>query len=236
MNAVTGNGTLYLIDPQTGDRDASVGAGTGSIDLATALPDPATAGYGFDFNPTVDRIRVITSTGLTSASTRTTGAVASTDPRHQRERLDRRRAAAAYTNSFGQAAGAGNPTTLYTLDSAQRHAVHPEPAEHGTQSAGKLVTLDGARLDFTAVNGFDIPAGVRGARRTTPVAAGFGYATLIVGGNDQPLPDRPEHRRGDHPSPSTHRDDRRARPGRHAGRHGLLPEPRPSAAPRARPA
>ena len=58
---------MYLLDPQTG---AATVVGTAStvafVDAAGAPVDlPAAAsGYGFDFNPTVDRIRVTTQSGL----------------------------------------------------------------------------------------------------------------------------------------------------------------------------
>jgi len=64
VNATTNTATLYLIDPQTGAATATgsagliafVDAGGNPVDL----PDPSVIGYGLDFNPTVDRIRVTT--------------------------------------------------------------------------------------------------------------------------------------------------------------------------------
>ena len=44
-----------------------------------------------------------------------------------------------------------------------------------------MVTLGGNPLDFTFVNGFDIPAGVSVTTSNAP-AAGFGYASLVVAG------------------------------------------------------
>jgi hypothetical protein len=58
------NGTLYRLDPQTG---AATAIGTpGQVqfvqdDGVTVVDIPAIGvGYGFDFNPTVDRVRVVT--------------------------------------------------------------------------------------------------------------------------------------------------------------------------------
>src|SRR5690242_21491501 len=56
VDAVTDVGTLYAISPQSG-----IATAIGSFNTAGDLP-PGT-GYGFDFNPTVDRIRVTTDTG-----------------------------------------------------------------------------------------------------------------------------------------------------------------------------
>src|SRR4029077_16274931 len=67
VNATANNATLYLIDPQTGAVTATGTAGQiAYVDAAGAAVDlpAATAGYGFDFNPTVDRVRVTTGTGL----------------------------------------------------------------------------------------------------------------------------------------------------------------------------
>ncbi|WP_196516623.1 DUF4394 domain-containing protein [Nostoc sp. WHI] len=69
INDAANTGTLYLIDPQTGTA-AIVGAGAGQIAFVDTLNNPvdlppaANTGFGFDFNPTVDRIRVVTSSGL----------------------------------------------------------------------------------------------------------------------------------------------------------------------------
>ncbi len=63
VNATSNTGTLYNISTRTGFASA-VGT-TGSIAFTTDgsitvdLPDPATFGYGFDFNPAADRIRVV---------------------------------------------------------------------------------------------------------------------------------------------------------------------------------
>src|SRR6266508_1831318 len=58
VNAAINTATLYTISPLTGVATI-VGTLSGlSGDLSTA------SGYGFDFNPVVDRIRVTTDTGL----------------------------------------------------------------------------------------------------------------------------------------------------------------------------
>src|SRR5262245_44576480 len=69
VNASGDTATLYVISQRTGFA-AIVGAAAGQIALTTDgvtaidLPDPASAGYGFDVNPVADRIRVVTSSGL----------------------------------------------------------------------------------------------------------------------------------------------------------------------------
>src|SRR5690606_10720728 len=67
VNDMADNATVYVIDPQSGG--ATVVGSEGLVRFVTTtgatvdLP-PASVGYGFDFNPTVDRIRVVTATGL----------------------------------------------------------------------------------------------------------------------------------------------------------------------------
>ncbi|WP_461122865.1 DUF4394 domain-containing protein [Saccharothrix stipae] len=95
---------LYTVDPHTGH---AVGIGT-----AVALDGHA---IGFDFNPTVDRIRLVTSKGQNLRLHPDTGAVAATDGvlAHVDGGSAPRVAAAGYTNSV---AGATS-TTLYAIDS-----------------------------------------------------------------------------------------------------------------------
>src|SRR5215208_3259882 len=54
VNATADTGTLYTLSTRTGQL-AVVGTAS-SIAGVGDLPDPTTGGYGFDFNPTVDRI------------------------------------------------------------------------------------------------------------------------------------------------------------------------------------
>lgn len=199
INPVTDTGTLYLIDPQTGAASAVGTPGqiafVDDMGNPVDLPDLSTAGYGMDFNPTVDRIRVVTSSGLnfrvdpiTGApvdgnlnNTMTPPAGINTDgPINGLPVGSTGVSATAYTNSFGQSL-TGGVTTQYTLDAASNMLFIQNPPNAGTQVMGKMVTLNGAPLDFTDVTGFDIPAGVRVTASGT-VATGFGVAALTVGG------------------------------------------------------
>jgi hypothetical protein len=198
VNAVANTATLYLIDPQTGalspvgtqGQIAFTTNGTTPVDF----PDPVTAGYGIDFNPTVDRIRVTTSTGLNFRVNPNNGApvdgdlggpagsVTGINPDGNINGLPGGStgvSAVAYTNSFGQALP-GPATTLYTLDAASNMLFIQNPPNAGGQANAVTVTFGGSVLDFTDVSGFDIP----GARVATSnaVATGFGYAALTVGG------------------------------------------------------
>ncbi|MBW4660576.1 MAG: DUF4394 domain-containing protein [Drouetiella hepatica Uher 2000/2452] len=181
---------LSIIDPQTGAATAVTTTFQQFDDGAgNAVPIQATA-FGIDFNPTVDRIRVVTNTGQNFRLNPITGllvdgdnggAVGSavgTNPDGSVKGSATAVDATAYTNSF---AGA-TVTTQYTLDATTDRLLIQNPPNSGTQSLPLAVTLNGAPLDFSAVNGFDIPAGVRVATANA-AASGRALAALTVGGS-----------------------------------------------------
>jgi hypothetical protein len=193
VNATADNGTIYIIDPQTGA--ASVVGAPGMVSFVTtagAVVDfpPVSAGYGFDFNPTVDRIRVTTGTGLNFRLNQTTGGPVDNngnpaDGNNPDGSINGQPAgstgvtAAAYTNSFGQPT-MGGVTTQYVIDAISNSLFIQNPPNNGTLTAPQTITLNGATLDFTEANGFDIPANVRVATSASP-ATGSGFAALTVG-------------------------------------------------------
>ncbi|HEV7731856.1 MAG TPA: DUF4394 domain-containing protein [Candidatus Binatia bacterium] len=196
INATANTGTLYVLDSQTGaaiavgtpGQIAFVGAGAIPIDF----PDPAVIGWGVDFNPAVDRLRVVTGSGLDFRVNPNDGSpvdgnlggvtlVGGTNPDGDIHGLTTSADGAAYTNNVGRPLVGGIPTTLYTLD-AVTNALHIQnPPNTGTQTNELPVTLGGSPLDFTSQSGFDIPSDV--SVDTSNVAAtGAGYAALAVGG------------------------------------------------------
>ncbi len=196
INATANTGTLYRIDPQTGaatiigtaSQIAAVDGAGNPIDF----PDPATVGYGFDINPTADRIRVTTGSGLNFRANPITGSMVDGDlggaagsvagfnpdgPINGLPGGSTGVAAAAYTNNY-----AGTTvTTLYTIDPTSDRLFIQNPANAGTQTNGLALTLNGAPLDATGINGFDIPPGASVTTSGTS-ASGNGYAILTVGG------------------------------------------------------
>jgi len=191
VNAGANTATLYLIDPQLGTATPAVPGTAGAIALvdATGAPvDLPAGGYGFDFNPTVDRIRVVTGSGLNFRLNPNTGtavdgntAVAGTQPDAGINGLGVTGiGGTAYTNGFGQSL-TGGVTSQYGLDPISDTLFIQTPPNTGTQTQPVPITLDGARLDFTEVSGFDIPAGVRVTASGTP-AAGRAFAVLTVNG------------------------------------------------------
>ncbi|WP_161965559.1 DUF4394 domain-containing protein [Steroidobacter cummioxidans] len=192
VNATTDTGTVYIIDPQTGA--ASVVGTPGMVAFVTTagaavdLP-PVSAGYGFDFNPTVDRIRVVTGTGLNFRINPISGEPvdgnATANGINPDGGINGQPAgsmgvtAAAYTNSFGQPL-TGGVTTQYVIDAVSNSLFIQNPPNNGTLTAPQPITLNGNPLDFTEANGFDIPPSVRVTTSSAP-ATGLGFAALTVG-------------------------------------------------------
>lgn len=198
VNSSSDTGTVYIIDPQSGAATV-VGMGAGRVAFvdgsgATVDLPPASSGYGFDFNPTVDRIRVVTASGLNFRlnpndgnpvdgnlnNTASPPAGINTDglinmaPGGSTGVM-----AAAYTNSFGQSL-TGGVTTQYVIDAASNMLFIQNPPNAGTLTAGQAITVGGNALDFSEANGFDIPSTVRVTTSASP-ATGLAFAALTVG-------------------------------------------------------
>ena len=116
-------GTTYIIDPQTGVATA--------LGAALVFPDLPASGYGFDFNPAVDRIRITTDTGVNFRVNPNNGALAGSDVAINGGAAGV--SAAAYTNNYGQSPLGTPPATLYTLDPASDTLFIQNPANAGTR-------------------------------------------------------------------------------------------------------
>jgi hypothetical protein len=191
VNEVANTGTVYIIDPQTGvatvvgtaGQLAWVDAGLNPVDLPAA-----SAGWGIDFNPTVDRIRLVTASGLNARVNPITGAPIDGDAGAAGTQPDgainvagggaASVAATAYSNSFDGT----TVTTQYTLDALQGRLFIQNPPNTGTQVSPLPITVGGTPLAFSAVSGFDLPPALIVAAAGAPVDFGFGFAALEVGG------------------------------------------------------
>jgi hypothetical protein len=163
---------LYQID-QTTAVATQVGSGTFAIPLSGTS-------FGFDFNPTVDRIRVVSDTNQNLRLNPNDGTVVDSDSGTAGIQADLNLAYAAgdphvganpnlagsaYLNSVNLA----TTTTLYGIDSNLDILVIQNPPNNGT-----LNTVGALGVDATAVLGFDI--------RNFGAGADSAYATLVVGG------------------------------------------------------
>jgi hypothetical protein len=204
INSVTNAAQLYNVDPQNptaptpGNATATpIGAGATYADAAgvpVPLPSPTLRGYDIDFNPTVDAVRVVTSSGLNFRINANTGAavdgnlggvadsVANTNTDGDQNGAATDVSGTAYTNAFGQelpASGAAaiGKTTQYGISSAKDQLLIQNPPNAGTQTAPLGITVGGSKFDFSGVKGFDIPAGVSVANNAE-AATGSGIAVL----------------------------------------------------------
>jgi uncharacterized protein with beta-barrel porin domain len=150
LYAISNVGQLYTVNTRTG--------------VAAAVGTPAAptiGGVGFDFNPAVDRLRIVTQTRQDIRANPDTGELAATDGTLAFAPTDANAAAiptvagAAYTNNFAGAA----TTTLYVLDTRGALA----PARLATQgnatvspNTGQLFTVGSTGITSLGSVGFDI--------------------------------------------------------------------------------
>jgi hypothetical protein len=168
---------VYVIDTETGFASA---VGTGPF-----TPALDGAEFGFDFNPTVDRIRVTSNKGQNLRLHPDTGVVAAVDAALNYEGVAGAAegvVASAYTNSV---AGA-TTTTLYNIDSRRKALVTQAPPNDGRLNmVGSLVGLEP-----TMLAGFDIsPVSGRGyvAARLANAAKCMLYEVHLGTGDYNPV-------------------------------------------------
>ena len=159
LYAVGPSGTIIVVNPTSGHVSSP------NFPSSTALSGSR---FGFDFNPTVDRIRVTSDAEQNIRLHPDTGAVAGVDTNLQfaltdvHAGADPNVVASAYTNNF---VGAG-ATVLYDIDSNFDALLIQNPP-----NAGTLNTVGALGVDTTDRAGFDISPGT-----------GIAYASLTVAG------------------------------------------------------
>lgn len=152
LYALGSTSRIYTINTSSG---AAAAVGSGPFSPALSGSD-----FGFDFNPTVDRIRLVSNLGQNLRLHPETGAVAATDGNLNPGTPTI--TGAAYTNNF---AGATS-TTLFDLDSNVDKLFRQDPP-----NPGGLVEVGNLGVNVEAANGFDIGG-----------TSGTAYALLTVGG------------------------------------------------------
>jgi Domain of unknown function (DUF4394) len=137
LYALGSTSRLYTINMSSG-----AAAAVGTAPFTTLLSGSS---FGFDFNPTVDRIRVVSNTGQNLRLDPNTGLIAVVDGTLNPGTPAV--SAAAYTNNF---AGA-TTTSLYVIDVNTDKLYIQNPPNNGT-----LVEVGSLGINITADNGFDI--------------------------------------------------------------------------------
>ena len=151
LYALGSSSRLYTINTATG-----AAAAIGTAAFATALSGTS---FGFDFNPTVDRIRCVSNTGQNLRLHPDTGGIAAVDaPLNPGTPAI---TASAYTNNFAGATA----TVLFNIDVATDKLYRQDPPNNGTQ-----VEIGALGINVESATGFDI-----GSR------SGIAYAALRVG-------------------------------------------------------
>ena len=142
------NGQLYALGSTSRLYRVNVTTGAASqIGAAGAFALSGTE-FGFDFNPTVDRIRVVSNTGQNLRLNPNDGTLAATDGTLNPGTPNI--TSAAYTNSFAGATA----TTLYDIDSGTDALYIQNPPNNGS-----LVLVGALGFNITDTNGFEIAAG-----------------------------------------------------------------------------
>ena len=182
FNDAAGTVQLYSISAPTGVATpvGSTGSFVGA-DGVTPTPVGAGAGtrFGIDFNPTVDRVRVVNSAGQNFRINPNTGAFVDGSTTVANTNMDggingptMTVQETAYTNS----APSATVTTQYTLDASTDALCIQNPPNAGTQTACQAL---GVNAD--AVLGFDIDPAVTVSAANAP-ATGLGTAVLRLAG------------------------------------------------------
>jgi hypothetical protein len=133
------NGLLYVVT--SANQFWSVNSTTGVATLVSTMDNPFNGGadYGFDFNPVVDRIRIVGSNGINARYNIDTGALADFNLDVAGIQYDQSLTyasqagtpfvvGAAYTNSFNPAP---NTTVLYVLDRETNSLYTQSPPNNG---------------------------------------------------------------------------------------------------------
>jgi LPXTG-motif cell wall-anchored protein len=138
---------LYVVDPMSGVASVS------PVTATTFLTPLNGTDFGFDFNPTVDRIRVTSDSDQNLRLNPLTGGVAAVDGTLAYTSTDRNASAnpaivgSAYTNSFSGTTS----TLLYNIDAGLDVLVTQNPP-----NAGTLNTVGALGVDASGLTGFDI--------------------------------------------------------------------------------
>ncbi len=168
-------GQLYALGSNS--RLYTVNTATGAATFVAVYSTPINGtNFGFDFNPTVDRIRTVSDadqnlrTNPADGVTIVDGPLSypATDPNFgQNPNV----VAAAYTNSFGGATS----TQLFDIDSNLDILVNQNPA-----NSGSLATIGSLGVDVTGEAGFDIAPGNNSALAAFQLAGSSGSTLYTI--------------------------------------------------------
>lgn len=160
LYAVSSESKLYIINTTT--------AASRAVATTAFTPTVASGAVGIDFNPTVDRLRLVTSSGQNLRLNPETGVVAAVDMNIATSNAI---SAIAYSNSK---AGASS-TVLYDLDATTGKLFKQDPPNNGT-----LVEIGSLGVTFSGQAAFDISYDNKSALFAAKVGAEDVFYTLDV--------------------------------------------------------
>ena len=187
LYALGATSRLYVINPRTGAA-RQVGA-------TPFIPALAGTSFGFDFNPTVDRIRVTSDAEQNLRLNPDNGTVAGVDtnlayaPGDPGAGTTPNVAASAYTNSFDGATS----TTLFDIDNARHALVIQNPPNDGTLTTVGALGTDNNAVAFDIGDGnvgYAVLNGEQNRQNLFRIDLSNGHATQATNffiGSDQPL-------------------------------------------------
>ncbi len=148
LYAVSSAGRVFTVDTRSG----RIGNPQALVDAVSGAPVALSGSfYGVDFNPSVDRLRIVSDAEQNLRVNVDTG-MTSTDAALQYPAGDRNAAQDPAVAAVGYTfAAPGGPTALYDVDSARDTFALQSPP-----NAGTLNSIGPVGLDVTAQGGFDI--------------------------------------------------------------------------------
>ncbi len=164
------NGQLYAITNMSRMMTVNTANGTLTEVGSGLMPELEGTSFGFDFNPTVDRIRLVSDAGQNLRLHPDLGTVVAIDgdlnPGHPFVN------AAAYANNIASA----ETTVLYVLDSEDGMLYKQDPPNDGV-----LVSVGSLGISFSAENGFDIGGNSDNAFALLGTAEGTAVYSIDLG-------------------------------------------------------
>ena len=160
LYALSSAGRLYTVDAASGMATLVAALSPDPADASDAFTALAGTSFGIDFNPVVDRLRVISDTGQNLRINVDNGRVTTDTALTVAGAALTGSSATAYSNAFGAACR----TTHFFIDTSADRLLSAVSSNDGTLSA-----IGALGVDVSAINGFDVLTAADGSN--TLVAA-----------------------------------------------------------------
>jgi hypothetical protein len=192
QNPKIGTVQLYILQMNSGSASAvALGGAQSFVDAAGAPLLILANGFDIDFNPSVDRVRVVSTNGINFRMNPNDGALVdgnfggaagsvagvNPDARLTVGGANAQAMATSYTNNDINT----SITTQYVLDHVSNQLYIQQPPNAGMLVSPLPITLGGTPLDFASDGGMDIQAGIN-ASASGAAASGDAAAVLVSAG------------------------------------------------------